>query len=154
MLGAAITPGDSPECAAFLAVQIETTDGLLRNLMPQDKRKWTEFWSKEWLSSVGTLEIVDSPLGSRLLHLDQLDPGFVEYNPAVQDLAVRLIAAIKVKLQVTHKIHLEQHLASSVKLEQTRLRVKQVCNQVGLTRELDMARCGLSKWYLALCRLQ
>lgn len=112
----------------FLAVQIASTHRLLRNLTPDDARKWKELWSKEWLSSVGMLEIVDGPLSSQLLHLNQLNPGFIKYNPAIQDLAVRLVAAIEVKLQVIRKVHLEHCLAGSIQLEQIRLRVEQVCD--------------------------
>ncbi|KAG0653167.1 hypothetical protein C6P46_003715, partial [Rhodotorula mucilaginosa] len=133
MIGAAIGTVDTPEQRAFLA-----------------EHKWKELWAKDWLASVGTLEVVEGPLGVEMLHLDQIDCGFIKYYPAVQDLVVRLAAIIEVKLQITRKVHLEHRLAGCINLEQIKRSVDQICEDIGLAIKLDKAQHRLGQRFGAL----
>ncbi|GAA5973997.1 hypothetical protein JCM8115_001598, partial [Rhodotorula mucilaginosa] len=89
MIGAAIGTVDTPEQRAFLGVQTRTTRTLLEHVAPPAEHKWKELWAKDWLASVCTLEVVEGPLGVEMLHLDQIDCGFIKYYPAVQDLVIK-----------------------------------------------------------------
>ena len=150
MIGAAIGTVDTPEQRAFLGVQTRTTQTLLEHVAPPAEHKWKELWAKDWLASVGTLEVVEGPLGVEMLHLDQIDCGFIKYYPAVQDLVVRLAAIIEVKLQITRKVHLEHRLAGCINLEQIKRSVDQICEDIGLAIKLDKARHRLGQRFGAL----
>ena len=150
MIGAAIGTVDTPEQRAFLGVQTRTTRTLLEHVAPPAEHKWKELWAKDWLASVGTLEVVEGPLGVEMLHLDQIDCGFIKYYPAVQDLVVRLAAIIEVKLQITRKVHLEHRLAGCINLEQIKRSVDQICEDIGLAIKLDKAQHRLGQRFGAL----
>ena len=138
------------ERQAFLGVQTRTIRTLLEQVASPAERKWKELWTRDWLASVGTLEVVEGPLGVEMLHLDQIDCGFIKYYPAVQDLIVCLAAASEVKLQITRKVHLDHCLAGCINLERIKSSVDQICQNVGLVTELNKAWRRLGQPFGAL----
>lgn len=83
MVGAAIGTGDTLERQAFLGVQTQSTRTLLEQVAPSAEHKWKELWTRDWLASAGTLKVVKGPLVIKMLHLDQLNCGFIKYYPAI-----------------------------------------------------------------------
>lgn len=59
---------------------------------------WQELWTKEWIDSVGTVEIFGCGPAGPIIYISQLDPGMIKYVPKVQDLSVRLFACVETKI--------------------------------------------------------